>query len=135
MVWSSVVFWSDPDVAFVAGIVRGAVSCRSISIEANPPSVDHALRSVPEDSDWQKQFLNSQFDNDQFDDTLVRCYGYLDDDRQLLPPHTSLYNKWKGGMINTYLNCVTFESVHLRNIKLGKSAVIGGLHIGACHDS
>ena len=125
-----VVSWLGSDVALVASGTRGPVSCRSTPFEVNHPDVDHALSSVPEGRDYWKQFDDGHFDGDQFDDTLIRCYGYPKKGRQLCPPHTLLYNKYVGGKLKTDLDCFIFEPIRLRNIRVGKPAVVEGLHVG-----
>ena len=120
------VSWSGPDVALVAGGARGPVSCRSISVAVSPPSVDYALSSFPGRPDYWKE----EFDIDQFDDALVRFYCYPGNGKQLLPPHTPLYNIYVGGKPNEGLDNLTYEHIRLRNIRVGKPAVIEGLHVG-----
>ena len=88
VVRSVVVSWLGSDVAPVASGTRSPVSYHSTPVEVNHPHVDHALSSVPGGHDHCKQ---------EFDDVLVRFYGYPGNGRQLFPPHASLYNKYVGG--------------------------------------
>ena len=122
---SVVVSKSSSDVALVVGGVHGLALGRSASVEVNLPIVDHALRSVPVGhDDWQGNRA------DQFDDMLVRCYGYLGDGRQLFPPCTPLCNKFVGGKFHAGLDCLTYGPIRLRNIMIGKPAIVHGLHVG-----
>ena len=82
-----VMFWLGSDAPIVAGGSRDPVSCRSASVEVDHPHVDLALSSIPECLDHKEEF----------DDSLVRFYGYPWSVSQLLPPHAPLYNKFVGG--------------------------------------
>ena len=125
-----VVSWVGPIVLHVASGSRGQVSCRSPPVKVNHPHVDFALDSVPEGRVWWDKSMRGQFSVDQFDDTLVRFYGYPDSDRQVLPPHTPRYNKWIGRKPEIGSPDVINRPICLRNIRVGKPAVHGGLHIG-----
>ena len=121
VVRSVVVSLSGPDIVLIVASTRGPVSCLSTPVEISHPNVDLAINSVPGDG---------QLDVDQFDDTLIRFYGYLNQGRQLCPPHTPLYNMYVGGKLRNDLDCLTFGLIHLRNIRVGKPLVVEGLHVG-----
>ena len=125
VVRSVVVSWLGSDVAFVVGGVHGLALSRASSVTVKPPSVDHALRRVPGGYEYWQTGLA-----DQFDDALVRFYDYPGDGIQLFPPHSPLYNKYVGGTPHAGLDCLIYEPIRLRNIRVGKPAVVEGLHLG-----
>ena len=115
--------WSLPFVvsssdAFVP--VRRLALSRSASVEGNPPSVSFASRYVmARFGCWRQR-------SDQFDDILVRYYGYPANGRQLLPPNTPLYNKFSGGELPARLHLEVVGTICFRNIKVGEPAVANG---------
>ena len=89
-------------------------------VEVDHPHVDLALSSVPGYLDRRREF----------DDSLVRCYGYPGNGGQLFPLHAPLYNKHIGGKFPEDLDYFTYDPISLRNIRVGKPAAVGGLHVG-----
>ena len=114
----------------IASGTRGLESRRSTSVEVNHLVVDFALSSVPGGRKWVDKKVKGHFDVDQFDDTLVRFHGYLDSGAQLFPSITRWYNKWIGRNLDIGSPDVIIKPVCLRNIRIGKPAVHGGLHVG-----
>ena len=104
-----VVSWLGSDVPVASG-ARGPVSYLSTPVEVSHPHVDLSLSNVPGGLGHKKEF----------DDSLLRFYGYLGNGRQLFPPHRLLYNKYVGGKFREGHDCLTYGPICLRNIRVGK---------------
>ena len=81
-----IVSWLGSGAPIVAGGSRDLVSRRSTPVEVGHPHIDLALGSVPE----------CLYYKEEFDDSLVRFYGYPGSISQLPPPHAPLHNKYVG---------------------------------------
>ena len=114
--------WLGSDVP-VAGGARSSVSRRSTPVETNHLVVDLALGSGPDACGQRGPF-------GQLDDVLVWFYVFLGKDRPLLPPHTHLYNEYVRGTPEEDLDHLTYDTISLRNIRVGKPMVISGLYVG-----
>ena len=136
---SAVVFAPGSNGAPAVGVGHGPVLNHSDTVEVNsvevcPPSVDHMSRHVSAGPAISWEYLR-----ECFDDTLVQSYadpfsGHPPgNDRPRLPPHTPLYNKYVGcGSLMFLSKCNKGNEFYgpFRNIKIGKPAIGGGLHIG-----
>ena len=65
---------------------------------------------------------------DQFDDVLVRFYGYPNNGRPLFPPFTPLYNKFVGRVLASG-SAYFPPSFRFRNLRVGKPATVDKLHV------
>ena len=106
---------------------------RPPSLEVGPPSVGNAPRSTPVGEDDDVHIGRLQLPGvdelvDQFDDILVRFYGYSSDGRPLFPSYTPLYNKFVGRVLASGL--AGLSSIRLRNLRIGKPAIVDKLHVG-----
>ena len=113
------------------GGARGSVSCRSTPVRVGPPIVDLALDNVPGVPGCEDKHSYSADQPDEFDDSLVPCYGHPGDGRQVLPPNAPLYNKYVDGKPREDL-CDLSKSlpIRVRNGRIGQPLVIEGLHVG-----
>ena len=118
---------------FSAWYKPNPVLSRSLSWEVCPPSVGDAPRSasVGEDDDVhvdRLQFLGLDELVHQFDDILIRFYGYPNNGRQLFLSCTPLYNTFVGKVPASGLSDPT--SFRFRNLGVGKPAIVDKLHVG-----
>lgn len=114
--------------------IRHPVLSRSLSLEVGPPSVGNIPRSASVGEGDEVHIGRLQFPGlgelvDQFDDILVRFYGYPNHGRQLFPSYTFLYNKFVGRVPVSGRSGFS-PSIRLRNLRIGKLAIVDKLHVG-----
>ena len=111
--------------------VHRPVGSRASSVSVGPPSVGQELNDVAVgegDEEWYLGGFGEEI-KQEFDQTLVQCYGYPNNGRQLFPPCTHLYNKFAGRVpAEGFVGIPT--PIRLRKIKIGRPAIANRLHIG-----
>ena len=101
--------------------VHRPVGCRASSVSVGPPSVGQEPNDIAVGEDNEEWYLGrfGEEIKQEFDQTLVHCYGYPNNGRQLFPQCTPLYNKFAGRMFADVLVGIP-GPIPLRNIKIGR---------------